>query len=182
MIAMVTDGAVTLASTNEGVTGKFLKAIPHLMSVHCMAHRLNLALKDSTKAEKKITSLHSTCYSLISYLKETAKRHTIFQECFGNDKEILELIQPFDIRWFTYYEGIKRLLKVYPNVMACLLKLKITHKDAAAEGYRRKLGKARSVLFMNVYIDTVVVMSRVCKKISGKFLEYQRGYQLHQNC
>ena len=106
LVALVTDGAPVVASTKEGVVGKFRKLIPELLGIHCMAHRVNLAMKDSVKAEKKLQSLHEMSYSLISFLRETNKRHNIFQnEAVAMQGLHLELIQPFDL-----FDGL-RILK-----------------------------------------------------------------------
>jgi hypothetical protein len=51
-----------------------------------------------------------------------------------------------------------------------LVKLKKEHKNPAAEGYRLKMIKVQTVLFMSVYLDTVTVFSKVCKKFQERGL------------
>jgi hypothetical protein len=120
LVALVTDGAPFVASTKEGVIRKLKNLKPYLMGIHCMAHRINLTLKDAVKAETKVRSLHETSYLLISFLRETSKKHAIFQteltEVAETRGRALELIQPFDVRWFTYHDAIKQLLNLYPFV------------------------------------------------------------------
>ena len=43
---IATDGANAVRSEKEGLVGKLLKRIPHLISIHCVAHRAALGIKD----------------------------------------------------------------------------------------------------------------------------------------
>ena len=47
LVSMAADGAAVMMGCNKGVIAKLREQIPHIVSVHCMAHRLELGLKDA---------------------------------------------------------------------------------------------------------------------------------------
>ena len=51
---MATDGASVVRSPVNGLVGKLSYKIPHLKSIHCVAHKATLGLKDLTQNFTKI--------------------------------------------------------------------------------------------------------------------------------
>jgi hypothetical protein len=49
LVALGTDGAAVMLGKNNGVVAKMKEENPHIISVHCMNHRLELAFKDAAK-------------------------------------------------------------------------------------------------------------------------------------
>ena len=50
VVAIVTDGASVNMGKNYGVIQRLRNDIPHLVGIHCIAHRLELSLNDAAKA------------------------------------------------------------------------------------------------------------------------------------
>jgi len=49
LISIATDGAAVLTGKNSGLIARLKNAFPNVQSVHCLAHRLELAVKDALK-------------------------------------------------------------------------------------------------------------------------------------
>ena len=49
VMGLGTDGASAMTGTKERLTGHFLRANPHLMNTHCVAHRLALCIEQAAK-------------------------------------------------------------------------------------------------------------------------------------
>lgn len=64
LVGFASDGAAVMVGRLGGVVTKLREEMPHLVGVHCMAHRLELAFKDAIKEQK----LHQTLDSLLSGL------------------------------------------------------------------------------------------------------------------
>ena len=62
-MAIATDGASVNTGKNSGVVKRLRDDVPHLVGVHCMAHRLKLSLND---APKKVALLKITNQLLLS--------------------------------------------------------------------------------------------------------------------
>ena len=54
MAALACDGASVMLGSKAGVGALLRREQPCLISIHCMAHRLELALKDASKKNETI--------------------------------------------------------------------------------------------------------------------------------
>ena len=62
------DGAAVMTGEIKGVTGLARRANPFIICIHCVCHRLNLAVSHATKdisEMKTICSIISTIYSYV---------------------------------------------------------------------------------------------------------------------
>ena len=72
VVGLATDGARTMLGCHGGIAAKLTKDIPHLVVIHCVAHRLHLAVLHSLKAvpfmqgvEKTLRGLYYTCIIIL---------------------------------------------------------------------------------------------------------------------
>ncbi len=65
-------GAPTIISDKDGVFGKIKKINPHIIGVHCIAHRLALISKDAFKNFTDLVMFESTLKSIISYFSKSS--------------------------------------------------------------------------------------------------------------
>ena len=64
VVGLATDGARTMLGCHGGVAAKLTKDIPHLVVIHCVAHRLQLAVLDSLKAVPFMQEVEKTLRGL----------------------------------------------------------------------------------------------------------------------
>jgi hypothetical protein len=77
---LCTDGAPTMASTQDGLAGKLKKDIKFLNSFKCIAHQQNLALKHTYKKFDQLTRFNRKLVSIISYFNSSPKRVRILED------------------------------------------------------------------------------------------------------
>ena len=61
-----TDGANVVRSTQNGLVGKLTLKISHLKSIHCMAHRAALGIKELTESFPLVKEINNLIYHIIS--------------------------------------------------------------------------------------------------------------------
>lgn len=113
---MATDGAPVMRSLENGLAGKMVAKVPHLKTLHCVAHRAALGVKDLVAEYNSIKLINTLMYHLVSFFK-THKRLNLLKikesELFSLDEdECLNLIAPIDVRWCSYLPCIERVLLV----------------------------------------------------------------------
>ena len=70
VVAMGTDGAAVMMGKINGVTTKVKNAIaPAMVSVHCFAHRLELAIKDVVARHPRYAELENLLQTLFKFYK-----------------------------------------------------------------------------------------------------------------
>jgi hypothetical protein len=171
LVAIATDGAPVMSSKQNGVQGKFLSLKPGIVGFHCMAHKLALVMKDVADNLTKVKTLHEFVYSLISFMRDSNKRLGLFHDVqWEKDEETLNLIQPFDIRWFSHYDAIKRIYDLYPLICDTLKIMGTEWKNSMATGFLIKLQKLSTYLMLASYLDVIQVLYKVSKNLQRNSL------------
>lgn len=89
VIGIGSDGASVMTGCKSGVATRFRLKCPHLISIHCMAHRFNLY---TSQASKNISYLkenfEKTFKDLYYYFHKSAKRVEYLKEMQKNIGEL----------------------------------------------------------------------------------------------
>ncbi len=59
---------------NKGVATRIKALVPHLISIHCCAHHLELASKDSAKSVNYMIKIDELLYEVYSFYKYSSSR------------------------------------------------------------------------------------------------------------
>ena len=68
------DGASAISSNKEGVVGKFKRLNPNVLSVHCIAHKLQLSVSPAAEKVKFLTEFQEMLTSMFYHFKKSALR------------------------------------------------------------------------------------------------------------
>ena len=74
IVALGSDGAAAMTGTKNGATGMLLRENPHLVNVHCIAHRLALCTSQGAKEVPALQDFQETLTTLFYYFKKSANR------------------------------------------------------------------------------------------------------------
>ena len=80
VVGLATDGAKTMLGCHGGVAAKLTKDIPHLVVIHSVAHRLQLAVLDSLKAVPFMQKVEKTFRGLYIYYHSSPKHSSQLKE------------------------------------------------------------------------------------------------------
>ena len=133
------DGAANMSDTRNGVQALFKRESPHTLYVHCLAHSLNLCVKEVTRACDIIRDTMSFVYELTQLIKMSPKRLSLFdslrKEITFNTGEItpnLRMLCP--TRWTVRHGSIGSILRNYSILQNALDEIKLGHDEYAAKG------------------------------------------------
>ena len=120
LVALGTDGAFVMLGKNNGVAAKFKTANgQYIVGVHCTAHRLELAFKDSTATDTCHKKLEELLLGLYYFYHSSALNRANLKRSFG----ILALrpVMPTRVggtRWVGHIRlAIDRFLKGYAAII-----------------------------------------------------------------
>lgn len=74
MVGFASDGASVMVGRITGVATRLKQDIPHLISIHCIAHRLALASVSAADNVPCICSYSSTLKDIYNYLAHSTNR------------------------------------------------------------------------------------------------------------
>ncbi|XP_068749056.1 zinc finger protein 862-like [Montipora capricornis] len=153
----------------NGVLKKIKDDVPHLIEMHCVAHRLELAILDAFKGESILPELKDLLQGIYKHYHYSAKALRELNEL----AQVLELsvLKPVSVLGTRWTPHLHRALKVFLQNFTVIY----THFEntaargdgasAAMQGRARKTTKQMSdfkqVLFMHFMLDTLDVVSRL---------------------
>ena len=132
------DGAANMSGIRNGVQALFKKEVHQALYVHCLAHSLNLCLKDVTNKCELIRDVMSFIYELAQLFKLSPKRLTLFnslrKEVSVNTGEVtpnLRMLCP--TRWTVRHTSIASILRNYSIIQSALEEIRHGHDEYAAK-------------------------------------------------
>uniref|UniRef100_A0AAZ1X1X8 C17orf113 probable zinc finger domain-containing protein n=1 Tax=Oreochromis aureus TaxID=47969 RepID=A0AAZ1X1X8_OREAU len=163
------DGAAVMMGEKTGVAGRLKQRIPHIITIHCVAHKLELAVLDSVKG----------CEYLVKF-EDTLK--TIFKMYYYSPKKRRELTEISELlnERLAHFSGLKST-RWLPSRLRCLKAVEknytptVVHMENMAEGSDVKAedaAKAKGVVqemktekfvrFLHFMLDYSTVLSKCC--------------------
>ncbi|CAI7912729.1 unnamed protein product [Closterium sp. NIES-53] len=124
-----TDGASVMTGKNNGVVERLRMRIPHLASIHCIAHREALAARDAADAVPELCMVDDVVRAFAEHIGRSSVHYQIFQnlqQIFCHTYLEAQGIQA--VRWLSRGEAVNRLLEV-------LLAADVVLKEYNAELY-----------------------------------------------
>jgi hypothetical protein len=175
LIAFVSDGASVLLGKKNGVAAKLKEKFPNILTLHCMSHRLELAVGDSAKEVKGVDNFIkfvSTLHSIYSMSPKNVKE--LADICIELDVEMRKIGRVFDVRWvasslrtvkaiWTSYEALYAHFASAANDETRLDKIR-----AKFRGLRNKLRSKNFVLNLAILYDILQELSNLSLKLQDR--------------
>ncbi len=179
------DGAAVMMGEKTGVAGRLKKRIPHIITIHCVAHKLELAVLDSVKG----------CEYLVKF-EDTLK--TIFKMYYYSPKKRRELTEISELlnEKVAHFSGLKST-RWLPSRLRCLKAVEknytpsvvhmenmaggsdIKSEDAAkAKGVVQEMKTEKFVRFLHFMLDYSTILSKCSTDFQHDNLNITRTNQL----
>ena len=122
LVAFGSDGCSTMVGRKNGVATLLKKVNPMLTSVHCVAHRANLAASNATKKSDYARKIDKLVNAIAVHFSSSSNRMEGLKELQEElDCEVIRMQRVFDIRWLSRHTTITKVCKC---IDALLVKLK----------------------------------------------------------
>jgi hypothetical protein len=122
MVGISTDGAAVMIGPKSGLCTRLAKRAPFIVQNHCVAHRLNLAFKDTEddlRVEDQLDDLIKALYRF--FKKSPSKCLDLERYARLRKKQAFKLLKIYDVRWLSKFNAISN---VYKNLEVLLDLLK----------------------------------------------------------
>lgn len=121
MVGLATDGASVMRGCKKGVATKFQNELPHLVTSHCMAHRLQLAAEKAANEVPYLIKYIGICNQLAKALKFSPKLCRMFEAAKEmNEEQARKIKQVFFTRWLSFQDTVQALCASLSSVLSCL--------------------------------------------------------------
>lgn len=149
LVSFATDGAANMTGKQNGVATQLKTQYPHVIHVHCLAHRLELAYKDAikqcvSKQEKKLATL---LVGIFYFYRRSPKQRSQLQLAFEVHGAGIMPTRVGGTRWVGYtLTAIEACLRSYSPL--CDHLATASHSNPKAEGLFKLLTDADTVAYM----------------------------------
>ena len=176
LVAVNTDGASVNLGKKGGAVKLLLDDINELLDdnktsngyvtvVHCIAHKLELAVRDAKKGCDYLTEFEKTLKGIFAlYYYSPKKRRELYEIAVSLDQELKHYGGVQQIRWVaSQNRALKALLDNYDITIAHLEEVASGRDDNApkAKAYLKDMRSERFITFLHFMIDWTNLLSEV---------------------
>ena len=171
---MGADGASVMMGQRGGVSALIKRDVPHLVSIHCDAHRLELGNKDAIKQVAYLASVGALLLSLYKFYHNSPLNWTNLKE--SGVAAGIEVLRPCNVkgtRWIAHHErALNAVSRDWPCLVTHLEQVSINGQSsdakAKAKGFVKKLLTFRCAYFLHFLMDLYKILARMS-------LEFQKN-------
>jgi hypothetical protein len=163
LITLASDGASVMTGRLNGVGVRLKQFSPHMIQIHCVAHRLALAAGQACRDVPLLSEYQQTLKLIYKFFNNSAVRYNelraMSQLLEDEDMLYLTLKEPASFRWLSLEGAVLAIIDCFPAVYNTL-EHEAAKGNADAKGL---LTKVRNVTFVLVSAFLKDVLSVVCK-------------------
>lgn len=174
LISITTDGASVMTGRENGVVTQMKRDFPRVKSIHCVAHRLELSVKDSLKAVNSTNHFESFITKLYTLYHQSYKNQRELEEAASGVQETLRKITPiFSIRWVA--SSFRAVKAVWHDFAALSQHFQTASEDQSRNGKdRSKYVGLKRHMETTGFVTDLANMKDVLRELSTLSLDMQR--------
>lgn len=168
LIGYASDGAAVMRSEGNGLAGRIQsQAENHIYIIHCMAHRLQLAIGHAMENTFLDTHFEKTINGIYSFYNNKAvkRKATLRNTAEALDQTFYELNYIFEVRWVaSELKALERLMLNYRTILENLAHIEASpatdfdsDTKATAKGYYTILMNSRFLVTLAFMRDVLTV-------------------------
>ena len=174
LIGITTDGASVMTGVDNGVVTLLKRDYPRVKAIHCVAHKLELSIKDALKAVTSTNHFEIFITKLYTLYHQSHKNQRELEIAAASVQETLRKITPiFTIRWVA--SSFRAVKAVWHDFAALGQHL----HDASADQSRSSKDRAKYLgLLKHIettgFVTDLANMKDVLRELSELLLDLQR--------
>ena len=148
------DGASLMTGCKNGVATHMKNKNPVLITIHCLANRLNLA---SSQAADKIPYLKDVFQKIMTDLyyyfsKSTARTSSLIVMQNILDEPQMKIKEIHAVRWFAFYDALQTIYKCWTSLVSFFVERKT---ESMCIGFSKKIAEFTFVSTLYFMMDVI---------------------------
>lgn len=154
---------------------KLKQDFPKVQSIHCLAHRLELAVKDCLKEVAGCNQFEFFVAKLYALYHQSSKNARLLQEAAAElNVQILKIGHIFTLRWVaSSFQTVKAVWKDYP-ALARQFKTATDDTSSRSDTERQKFRGLHKLLTSTGFLADLATMKDVLRELKSLSLKLQR--------
>ena len=163
LVGFASDGASVMTGCQSGVAMRLRVDVPHMIDIHCVAHRLALATTKATESTLEVKQFETVIKDVYNYFGHSTTRRVelqLWQSVY--DDPVITIKGFSSTRWLSVYNSIQSIARSYSSLLAFFAMESIG--SSAANGIYLELQKWRCAALTVVLGDILGVLNTLSKK------------------
>ncbi|KAL5016780.1 hypothetical protein ScPMuIL_006369 [Solemya velum] len=140
VMSLGSDGASVMTGKKNGVAAIMRRSNPHMVNVHCVAHRLALCTSQAAADIPLLQKHQQTLTDLFYYFKGSSKRESRLHEIQAIlDDPCLTIKEIHSVRWLSYFNALTTVFRTMDSLFTYLQEQHSSGKDPKATGLKKKM-------------------------------------------
>lgn len=173
------DGAAVMRSEGGGLAGLVqAQTQQNVYVIHCMAHRLQLAIGHAMENTFLETEFEKTINAIYSFYnnKATKRKATLRNTAEALDNTFYELNYIFEVRWVaSEHKALDRLMKNYEVILENLAHIEASPTSEFDSGVKATASGFRKILLHSRFFITLQFMRDVLAVFKSRSQELQKA-------
>ena len=137
---------------------------------HCIAHKISLVSNDITSRFEYVQYFQSVIYELIKFFINSPKKIQILDDYQEElNYEILSLIRPIKIRWFSFFRAINRIIILWEPLFLALEQL--SDSTFSARSLLKEFTEFKLIFFLHYFQDLYSNLDKFSKIFQNKTMD-----------
>ncbi|XP_071166178.1 zinc finger protein 862-like [Mytilus edulis] len=173
LIAFGSDGASVMVGRKGGVAALLKQESSLLISNHCVAHRLALAVRQAADNIQEIKKFNVHLDALFKFYDNSPVRMAALKNIQTiSDNPTLKLKQPKAMRWLSHDKACDTLRQILPSVMMSLEREANERHDSLAFGLAKNVQTVQFITVLYSMCDLLPQLSMLSKCFQESGLDY----------
>lgn len=174
VVGLGTDGASVMTGKDKGVYGRLKALNPHLINIHCLAHRLALCTSQAATGLKPLKNYQEWMCSLFYYFKRSAQREKQLHKVQSLlDHPTLKYREVHSVRWMSFYEALEAVFRTLDPLLTYLHSRGL--KDPTAKGLLKSLATTQFLYITHMMMDVIPIVSKLCLTFQSEQLDVAKA-------
>jgi hypothetical protein len=118
LVAIAIDGAACMTGAHQGVVVRLHTLVPHLIGIHCIAHREALAAKDANDSFPELAFIDRAANKEYEWLGRSVIRRGIMEKLLlAFREETRVVLQIHSMRWLSRGLVMERFIFCIPAIL-----------------------------------------------------------------
>ena len=173
LVGLGTDGASVMTGRHNGVAARLKRRQPILTGIHCLCHRLALAVAQAGNEVPFIARKFKPTLSQLFYFYENSPVRMsglkAIEELLDSIK--LKLEQPADTRWLSHDNVCRTLIRILPSVITSLSREAEERGDVLALGLHKVVQQYKFIATLYMMTDLLPTVTRLSRALQASSID-----------
>ncbi|XP_052085604.1 zinc finger protein 862-like [Mytilus californianus] len=171
LIGFGSDGATVMSGSDKGVKGRLMELNPHMVHIHCMAHRLALCTSQAAEGVPLMKHYQEWLTSVFYYFKASPTREGELHEVQSVlNLPILKCKEIHAVRWLSCFEAVQAVYRSLDALISYFHKRQAS-KDPKAKGLLKKMATTSFIYITYMLMDVLPIVSKLCLTLQKQDLD-----------